>query len=60
MYDIIGWVGFVIDSYSSNGSDGVINGHFTRYTTDGVPAENGNGNGGGAPGLGVHKVELTN
>jgi len=58
MYDIIGWVGFVIDSYSSNGSDGVINGHFTRYTTDGVPAENGNG--GGAPGLGVHKVELTN
>jgi hypothetical protein len=58
MYDIIGWVGFVIDSYSANGSDGVINGHFTRYTTDGVPAESGNG--GGAPGLGVHKVELTN
>ena len=58
MYDIIGWVGFVIDSYSNSGSTGVINGHFTRYTTDGVPAENGNG--GGAPGLGVHKVELTN
>ena len=58
MYDIIGWVGFVIDSYSNSGSTGVINGHFTRYTTDGIPAENGNG--GGAPGLGVHKVELTN
>jgi hypothetical protein len=58
LYDIIGWVGFVIDSYSTNGSTGVINGHFTRYTTDGVPAESGNG--GGAPGLGVHKVELTN
>ena len=60
VYDIIGWVGFVIDSYTTNGSTGVINGHFTRYTTDGVPAENGNGNGGGAPGLGVHKIELTN
>jgi hypothetical protein len=60
MYDIIGWVGFVIDSYSTNGSTGVINGHFTRYTTDGVPAETGNGNGGGAQGLGVHKIELTN
>jgi hypothetical protein len=60
LYDIIGWVGFVIDSYTTNGSTGVINGHFTRYTTDGVPAENGNGNGGGAPGLGVHKIELTN
>jgi hypothetical protein len=58
MYDIIGWVGFVITSYDASGSTGVINGYFTRYTTDGVPAENGNG--GGAPGLGVHKVELTN
>ena len=57
-YDIIGWVGFVIDSYDASGSTGTINGHFTRYTTDGVPAESGNG--GGAPGLGVHKVELTN
>jgi len=58
MYDIIGWVGFVIDSYTANGSDGVINGHFTRYTTDGVPVENGGG--GGAQGLGVHHIELTN
>jgi Flp pilus assembly protein TadG len=58
MYDIIGWVGFVIDSYDASGSTGVINGHFTRYTSDGVPAENGNG--GGAPGLGVHHIELTN
>jgi len=58
IYDIIGWVGFVITSYDTSGSSGVINGHFTQYTTDGVPAENGNG--GGAPGLGVHKIELTN
>jgi hypothetical protein len=57
IYDIIGWVGFVIDSYTTSGSDGVIYGHFTRYVTDGVPAEHG---GGGAEGLGVHKVELTN
>jgi Flp pilus assembly protein TadG len=57
VYDIIGWVGYVIDSYTTSGSDGVINGHFTRYTSDGVAAENG---GGGAPGLGVHKIELTN
>jgi hypothetical protein len=60
IYDIIGWVGYVIDSYVAQGSSGTINGHFTRYTTDGVAAENGNGNGGGAPGLGVHKIELTN
>jgi hypothetical protein len=58
IYDIIGWVGYVITSYTANGSDGTIYGHFTRYTTDGVPVENGNG--GGAHGLGVHRIELTN
>ena len=56
-YNVIGWVGFVITSFVTNGSDGTINGYFTRYTTDGVPAENG---GGGAQGLGVHRIELTN
>jgi Flp pilus assembly protein TadG len=58
VYDIIGWVGFVITSYTTNGSDGTIYGHFTRYTSDGVPNENGGG--GGAQGLGVHRIELTN
>ena len=57
-YTVVGWVGFMIQSYDAQGSTGTINGYFTRYTTDGVPAESGNG--GGAPGLGVHKVELTN
>jgi hypothetical protein len=57
-YTVVGWVGFHINSYNAQGSTGTINGHFTRYTTDGIPAESGNG--GGAPGLGVHKVELTN
>jgi hypothetical protein len=57
IYDIIGWVGFVITSYNANGSDGVIYGSFSRYVADGIPSEHG---GGGAPGLGVHKVELTN
>lgn len=57
VYDIIGWVGFVITSYDTSGSTGVIYGHFSRYTTDGVPNENGGG--GGAQGLGVHRIELT-
>ena len=57
MYDIIGWVGYVITSYTINGSDGTINGSFTRYVVDGVPSEHGGG--GGAEGLGVHKIELT-
>jgi len=57
VYDVIGWVGFVVTSYSWSGSDGTINGYFTRYTADGIPADHGPG---GAQGLGVHKIELTN
>jgi hypothetical protein len=57
-YTVIGWVGFHINSYNAQGSTGTIDGYFTRYTTDGVPVESGNG--GGAPGLGVHHIELTN
>jgi hypothetical protein len=56
VYEIIGWVGFVVTSYTTSGSDGVINGYFNRQIVDGVPAEHG---GGGAEGLGVHKIELT-
>jgi hypothetical protein len=56
VYDIIGWVGFVVTSYDTSGSDGVVYGYFSRMLVDGVPAEGG---GGGAEGLGVHKIELT-
>ena len=57
VYEVIGWVGFVITSYSWSGSTGTVNGYFTRYVVDGVPSEHG---GGGAEGLGVHKIELPN
>ena len=52
-YDIIGWVGFVITSYSATGSTGSLTGHFTSYTASGVQVTSG-----GNPYFGVHKVEL--
>ena len=52
-YDIIGWVGFVIKSYSTNGSTGTITGHFTSYTADGIQQTTG-----GNPYFGVKKVQL--
>lgn len=52
-YDIIGWVGFVIESYVANGSKGSLTGSFTSYTAQGVQAT-----GGGNPYFGVKKVEL--
>ncbi|HYX76791.1 MAG TPA: pilus assembly protein TadG-related protein [Gaiellaceae bacterium] len=52
-YDIIGWVGFVISSYTANGSSGTITGHFTSYTADGIQQTTG-----GNPYFGVKKVQL--
>jgi hypothetical protein len=53
-YDIIGWVGFYIRSYTADGSNGTLTGEFSRYVVDGIPVENG----GGPPNLGAHEVEL--
>jgi Flp pilus assembly protein TadG len=55
-YDIIGWVGFVITSYSTAGSTGSLTGYFSRYVADGVQAGGGNP----GPDFGAHKVELVN
>ena len=55
LYDIIGWVGFVITSYDTSGSTGTITGHFTTYIADGVQVTSC-----GCADLGVHKVELVN
>jgi hypothetical protein len=35
-YHVIGWAGFVVDSFSGNGNKGKINGHFTRFLAQGI------------------------
>jgi hypothetical protein len=56
-YDIIGWVGFTIRSYSTQGSSGTLTGEFTRYIAEGITVEN---SGNGPPDTGVHEIELVN
>ncbi len=55
-YDVIGWVGFIIRSYTTNGSKGTLTGEFARYIADGIPADTGEG--GSSTDLGVHTIEL--
>jgi hypothetical protein len=55
-YDIIGWVGFIPRSWSTNGSNGSLTGEFTRYIAEGLPVENS----GGPPNTGVHTIQLVN
>jgi hypothetical protein len=38
-YDIVGWVGFNIHSYSGGGDSGKLKGHFTRVIWEGVISE---------------------
>jgi len=52
-YDIIGWVGFYVQSYTATGSSGTVTGYFSRFTADGVQVESG-----GSTDLGAVKVEL--
>ena len=53
VYDIIGWVGFVITSYDTHGSTSTITGSFTKYLADGVQVTSC-----GCTDLGVHKIQL--
>jgi Flp pilus assembly protein TadG len=54
-YDIIGWVGFVIQSYNVQGSSSTITGYFTHFIADGIQVQSG-----GNPDFGVRKIKLVN
>jgi Flp pilus assembly protein TadG len=55
-YHIIAWVGFYLTGYDISGNNGVLYGHFTDITWEGIPATSNNGQ----PNLGVRVVTLTN
>lgn len=55
IYNIIGWVGFVISGYSAQGNGGVVYGHFDRYIAQGLQASDPNNQ----TDLGTRTVQLT-
>jgi Flp pilus assembly protein TadG len=38
-YHVIGWVGFVVTSFTASGNSGIINGHFTRVIWEGISGD---------------------
>src|SRR5439155_16672536 len=40
-FNIVGWVGFVIDQIDAKGSSGSLTGHFVSYLADAIPADSG-------------------
>jgi len=53
-YRVIGWVGFVVTGFQSNGNKGLVNGQFVRVIWEGMLSESGSG----AEDFGVRSVEL--
>ena len=54
-YDVVGWVGFVMTSFSARGSSGTLNGYFTRVIWRGIQDTTG-----GTTSYGARAVQLVN
>jgi hypothetical protein len=44
-YDIIGWIGFHLTSYTVNGNNATLTGYFTRYIAEGILSRSTPGSG---------------
>jgi Flp pilus assembly protein TadG len=53
-YEVVGWVGFHLESYVANGNHGQLTGYFTRVIWQGIQGVTGNGN----PFYGARSVQL--
>jgi len=53
-YDIVGWVGFYLDSFSVHGNNATLNGHFTKFIAHGIQASNSPDQ----PDFGVRSIQL--
>lgn len=53
-YDIIGWVGFYLESYKTQGNNATLTGHFTRFIAEGIQS----GSGTNQPDFGVRTIQL--
>ena len=59
-YDIIGWIGFHLDGYTTSGNNATLTGYFTEYIAQGILAGSGGAGGSnGAPSsFGVKSIQL--
>jgi hypothetical protein len=54
-YNVIGWVGFHLDSFSARGSSGTLTGYFTQVIWDGLQSQTSSSN---EPDFGARSVQL--
>jgi Flp pilus assembly protein TadG len=56
-YDIIGWIGFHLESFEIHGHNATLKGYFTEYIAQGILSSTGSGPG-SAQGFGVKSIQL--
>ena len=54
-YEIIGWIGFYLQSYTTNGNNATLHGYFTEFIAKGIQASSGQGS---PISFGVRTVQL--
>jgi Flp pilus assembly protein TadG len=54
-YEIMGWIGFYLESYTVNGNNAVLHGYFTEFIAQGIQASSGQGS---PLSFGVRTVQL--
>jgi putative Flp pilus-assembly TadE/G-like protein len=57
-YDIIGWIGFHLDSWNVHGHTAQLKGYFTEYIAQGILASSGGGASGPSSTWGVKSIQL--
>ena len=57
-YEIIGWIGFHLNSFEVHGNNAVLHGYFTEFIAQGILASTGGGGSGPSSSFGVKSIQL--
>jgi hypothetical protein len=58
VYEIIGWIGFHLNSYEVHGNNATLHGYFTEFIAQGILASTGGGGSGPSSSFGVKSIQL--
>jgi hypothetical protein len=58
VYEIIGWIGFHLDTFEVHGNNATLHGYFTEFIAQGILAGPGGGGSGPSSSFGVKSIQL--
>jgi hypothetical protein len=58
VYEIIGWIGFHLNTFEVHGNNATLHGYFTEFIAQGILASSGGGESGPSSSFGVKSIQL--